>query len=255
MSDLLVVDVGNTTTRAGVWREGEVQQVSVVSTLRILESVDTNAELDAIAEDLGLRLLNVAISSVVPSAELIWARWCQEQGLPFLTIRGDTPTPLTSRYAEPGRLGPDRMANAVGAVRRLGAPVIVAGLGTATVVDAVSAKGEFLGGAIAVGLETGLAALADRTAALPRVEPDSPITPVGRDTEQCLQVGAVLGTAAAVEGLATRLREVIGEKAPLALTGGHAERVSAALRLEHSVFPYLTLEGIGAIWEHSIRGR
>jgi len=130
----------------------------------------------------------------------------------------------------------------------------VVSLGTATVVDAVSEEAEFLGGAIVVGVQTGLAALAERTAALPRVTVEAPERTIGRDTEECLAIGAVVGTAALVEGLAARLRDIVGDSAPLALTGGYAELISEHIWIEHEMFPSLTLEGIATIWEHN-RGR
>lgn len=251
MSTLLVVDVGNTTTRAGVWHKGTAREVRVTATRALMGAPGGEAELEAVADAAGGGRLRVAISSVVPEVELLCSRWCQERGLPFMVIHGDTPTPLVNRYAEPRRLGPDRLANAVGAVARLGAPVIVAALGTATVIDAVSAEKEFLGGAIAVGVESGVTALSEMTAALPRIHLSAPMPEIGQATEDCLRLGAVVGAAAMIEGLAGRFRALIGKSAPLALTGGNAQAVSEHLALEHHVFPNLTLEGIGAIWAHA----
>jgi type III pantothenate kinase len=120
------------------------------------------------------------------------------------------------------------------------------------VVDAVSAGREFLGGAVAIGVQSGLEALAEKTAALPRVEASRPQGMIGRDTEECLRAGAACGTAALVEGVAERMREEIGAGAPLVVTGGHAELVSRCLRGEHEVAPTLTLEGVAAVWEHNL---
>jgi type III pantothenate kinase len=247
---LLVVDIGNTTTRVGVWHDGVAREVRVVGTRALIEAPD-RAELDTLANAAGVEQRRVAISSVVPDAESVWTRWCQEHGVQFMVIHGDTPTPLVNRYADPRQLGPDRLANAVAAVGRVGAPVVVVGLGTATVVDAVSAEREFLGGAIAAGLETGVAALSKMTAGLPPVRLRAPTPEIGESTEDCMRIGAVIGTAALIEGLVTRFRALIGQSAPLVLTGGNAGIVAEHLLLEHTVFPHLTLEGIGAIWEYS----
>jgi len=248
VTDVLVVDIGNTTTRVGRWADGEVRGVA---TLPTREAGSGPAIAAAVKAAEGHGRLEVALSSVAPEVERAWVEWCEGEGRGVMVVRGDTDTPLVNRYEEPARLGPDRLAAAVGAVRRLGAPVVVVSLGTATVVDAVSARRELLGGAIAAGVETGLWALAERTAALPRAAAEAPREMVGRSTEECLRVGAVLGTAALVEGLAARLREVVGEKARAAVTGGLAGAISPHLRMEHEVFPELTLEGIGAIWEHN----
>jgi type III pantothenate kinase len=157
---------------------------------------------------------------------------------------------LANRYRAPGQLGPDRLATAVAAAHRFGAPVIVASLGTAVVVDAVSASKEYLGGTIWVGLTPGLDALFERAAMLPHISQRPPMTPIGGDTEECLLAGAFHGTASLVEGVAARMRESVGD-APLVLTGGDAELISSYLRAKHELALHLTLEGIGLIWEHN----
>lgn len=245
MTDLLVVDIGNTTTRVGLWKDGSVGDVTVIPTGG---GVDIAGILRTLSDQ---ERLSVALSSVVPAAQRTWIEWCERTRRPLFLLRGDTPTPLTSHYSDAEHLGSDRLAAAVGAVRRLGAPVIAVSLGTATVVDAVSAANEFLGGAIAVGIETGLAALNERTAALPRVSAAAPPGVIGSDAESCLRSGAVVGTAALVEGLSARMRETVGSSAPLVLTGGHADLISKHIRLDHQVIPNLALEGLAIIWEHN----
>ena len=250
MTILLVVDIGNTTTKLGVWNGAVVEAVSVAPTSEGESLADDVSQLLAAAGAGGSRQLGVAICSVVPQAEAFWLKWCERNGRVPFVVRGDTPSPLTNRYRAPARLGPDRLAAAVAATQRLGGPVIVASVGTAVVVDAVSPGREYLGGAIWVGMATGLATLAEHTMALPRVTPEPPSTPIGADTEDCLRAGAVYGTAALIEGVAARMREYIGSDAPLVLTGGDAEAISPHLRAAHELIPYLTLEGIALIWEH-----
>jgi len=254
VSGLLVVDIGNTRTRFGLWEDGGVEGVSAVATESIAGPAEVASQVATLSGAPGGHGLSLALCSVVPRAEAAWLAWQRKQGGRALAIRGDTPTPLDNCYDDPQALGPDRLAAAVGAVRRLGAPVIVVSLGTATVVDAVSEEAEFLGGAIVAGVQTGLTALAERTAALPQVTVEAPERTIGRDTEECLSIGAVVGTAALVEGLAARLRDIVGDSAPLALTGGYAELISEHIWIEHEMLPSLTLEGIATIWEHN-RGR
>jgi type III pantothenate kinase len=254
VSGLLVVDIGNTTTKVGAWNGEAVEAVSVTPTRESESLIGTVSRLMAAAESADARAFDVAICSVVPEAEAAWLEWCEREGKPSFVVRGDTPSPLVNRYREPARLGPDRLATAVGAAHRFGAPVIVASLGTAVVIDAVSASKEYLGGAIWVGMATGFAALADRTIALPRVATEPPSSPIGGDTEAGLHAGAVYGTAALVESVAERMREFIGEGAPLILTGGDADLISFYLKAKYEVAPYLTLEGTALIWEHSRGG-
>jgi len=248
---LLVVDIGNSTTKVGAWEGGVVRAVSINPTPDSAALVDRVSDLLSAAEASGAQEFEVALCSVVPDAEKIWLDWCARHDRPAFVVRGDTPAPLANAYRPPARLGGDRLAAAVGAVRRFGAPLIVAHLGTTVVVDAISANREFLGGAIWVGLATGFAVLAQRTAALPRVTGKPPSSPIGSDTETCLHAGATYGTAALVEGLADRMRSLVGQEAPLVLTGGDAELLTHFLECEHELAPLLTLEGVGIIWDHN----
>lgn len=248
---LLVVDIGNTTTKVGVWEGGAVRGLSVGPTSGKAKPGDLVAQVTAAAGAGEGGEFEVALCSVVPAAATAWVQWCERESRPAFIVRGDLPSPLVNRYRNPGRLGPDRLAAAVGAARRCGAPVIVASVGTTVVVDAVSPDCEYLGGAIWVGMASGFEALSESTAALPKASRDLPPAPIGAETEACIRVGAVYGTASLIEGLVSRMCEAIGRDAPLALTGGDAELLSPHLRLQHEVVPTLILEGIAAIWEHN----
>ncbi len=249
---LLVVDIGNTTTKVGVWEAGSVAGLRVAPTREQTDPAESLRQVAAAVEAAGG--LEVALSSVVAEATKAWADWCRQGNHPLFVVRGDSATPLVNRYRTPERLGPDRLAAAVGAWRRCGAPVIVVSVGTTVVVDAVSSDGEYLGGAIWVGMSGGFEALAQTTAALPKVSGQATSHPIGADTEACIRAGATYGTAALVEGLAARMRGTIGESAPLVVTGGDADTLSSYLKAEHELVPTLTLEGIAAIWEHNREG-
>ncbi|UCC67542.1 MAG: type III pantothenate kinase [Armatimonadota bacterium] len=250
---LLVGDVGNTNTRVAAWEDGELSRLSVSPTQQ-LENCARVGGLAARAAGGEMGGAELALCCVVAAVEAAWREWAAGEGRELLLVRGDTDTPLQNRYRDPARLGGDRLAAAVGAVRRFGAPIVVVSLGTATVVDAVSQDRQFLGGAIAAGVQTGLDALAERTGALPRVEAGGTTEPVGDNTEACLLSGAAHGTASLVEGLVERMRGEVGAEAGLVLTGGHAALISQHLRVEHQVVPALTLEGVAAVWEHN-RGK
>ncbi len=251
---LLVVDIGNTTTKVGVWEGGAVRGLSVGPTSGVAKPGDLASQVTAAADAGEEGEFEVALCSVVPEAASDWVQWCERESRPAFIVRGDMPSPLVNRYRTPRRLGPDRLAAAVGAARRCGVPVIVASVGTTVVVDAVSPDCEYLGGAIWVGMASGFQALAERTAALPKASRDLPAGPIGADTEACIRVGAAYGTASLIDGLASRIREAIGPNTPLVVTGGDAELLSSYLRVQHEVVPTLTLEGVAAIWEHN-RGR
>ena len=158
---------------------------------------------------------------------------------------------LALAYRDPYRLGSDRIAAAVGAVARMGKPCLVADLGTAVTVDAVSREGTFLGGAILPGIGLGLQALHGGTAALPKISWEGiPASSIGRDTEEGLGAGVYWGLAAAVEGLAGRHRRELREPAPLVVTGGWAQVLLPAFTLPVIHLPHLTLEGLREIYRY-----
>lgn len=250
---LLVVDIGNTTTKAGVWDGHAIGPSSSCPTQESGELLERVSQLAAAVGHDGTQKLDVALCSVVPEAEKTWLAWCEHEGRTAFVVRGDTPTPLVNRYLTPARLGPDRLATAVAATQRFGVPVIAACVGTAIFVDAVSANNEYLGGAIWVGMAAGLSLLAQRAKTLPQVTIKPPSTAIGGETEACLHAGAIYGTAGLIDALASKMKETIGEDAPLVLTGGNSELLSHYLNKAHEVVPTLTLEGVATIWEHNHR--
>lgn len=255
MSKLLVVDIGNTVTKAGLWDGSRLAEVTCEHTSELRDVSDVDALAASLLESAAGEgeMFPVALCAVAPQGQALWLRWAEAVGAETMVLTGETETPLRTRYRQPEHLGPDRLAAAVGAAARMGTPVVVVSLGTATVVDLVSADGKYLGGVIAVGVDTGLEALSERTAALPRVASDGDVPLVGATTEECMRSGAVLGAAAMIEGLLARFEGALGEAPEVALTGGHAEAVSPQLRIRHKVFPHLVLEGAAAIWEHNQR--
>ena len=160
-------------------------------------------------------------------------------------------TGIPLRVDDPREVGPDRIANAVGALERHGAPCIVVDFGTATNFDAVSAGGEYVGGVIAPGIETSMDALFARAARLVKVDFVSPPAAIGRNTVHALQSGFVFGFAGQVDGIVTRMREELGEEAPAIATGGLASLVAPYSAHVREVDSELTLQGLRLIWDHN----
>jgi len=254
MTSLLAVDVGNSATKIGRFEGKALRFREIIPTA---ESNDRKARgaleraLRGIGRS-GRERVEIALCSVVPAATAIWRRTTQEAKARLLVMRGDMSSPLANRYRNPAELGPDRLAAAVAAAA-LHRPVIVVSLGTATTIDAVSAAGEFLGGAICPGLGVGLDALTEATALLPRLAPRKTAAPIGRDTRECLLVGGYLGTIGQVNEIVRRQREVLGP-APVVATGGYAGLVADSIEGGARVRPHLTLEGIRLIWLHNRQG-
>jgi type III pantothenate kinase len=153
-------------------------------------------------------------------------------------------------YDNPKEVGADRIANAVGAFELYGGPCIVVDFGTATTLDAISAKGEYLGGAILPGIEISLDALFARAAALRRIELVEPRNVIGKNTVESMQSGAVYGFAAQVDGLCERMKGELGDAVVVA-TGGLAALMTPLSRTIQHLEPWITLIGLRLIWERN----
>ena len=143
--------------------------------------------------------------------------------------------------------------NAVAAFRRHGGPCIVVDFGTATTFDAVSAAGEYLGGAIAPGIETSLDALANRAARLVKVDLVAPDRAIGKSTTESMRSGIVYGTVAMVNGVCARMKEELGPDAVVVATGGLSSLVFPHSEQIDEVDPLLTLEGLRLVHELNVR--
>ena len=162
-------------------------------------------------------------------------------------------TGISILYNDPKEVGPDRIANAVAAYDLFGGPTIMVDFGTATTCDVVSGSGEYLGGAIAPGIEISLDALFGRAAAVRQVALTRPTHVLGKSTMESIQSGTGFGYAAMVDGLCERIERELGECTVVA-TGGLAHLISpVSERIEH-VEPWLTLHGLRIIHEKNARG-
>ena len=152
-------------------------------------------------------------------------------------------------YDNPKEVGADRIANAVGAYDLFGGPAIVVDFGTATTFEAISARGEYLGGAIFPGIDISLDALFARAAALRRVELVEPRRAIGRSTTESMQSGIIFGYTSLVDGMVRRIEDELGEKAHVVSTGGLSALITPlSATIEHHE-PFLTLHGLRIIYE------
>ena len=246
---LLVVDVGNTQTVIGLIEAGEVAHHWRLATVRHRTGDEIAGLLQGFFSLIGLRARDeideVGIASVVPRLTLQWTEMCEKHlGVTPFVVGPGARTGMRILMKNPAEVGADRIVNAVAAFERYGGPCIVADFGTATTFDVVSREGEYLGGAIAPGIEVSLEALTTRAAKLIKVELVAPEHAIGKSTTEALQAGTVYGFAGEVEGIVHAIWKELGERARVVATGGIAELIAGHTDVISEVDPFLTLRGI-----------
>jgi len=171
--------------------------------------------------------------------------------VPLIVVEPRIRTGMPILYDNPKDVGADRVANAVGAIDLYGGPAIVVDMGTATTFDAISAAGEYLGGAIAPGIAISMEALFEHAAALRRVELVEPRNVIGKSTVESIQSGAIYGYTGLVDAMCRRFSEVLGASAIIA-TGGLAGLVTPLSEMIQHHEPWLTLHGLRLVFERNV---
>ena len=249
---LLTIDVGNTNTVLGVF-DGET----------LLDSWRVRTDSRVTADELALLyrgllhgrhpVTGIAISCTVPGVlhELRLMAERYYEGVRTVIVEPGVRTGVPLLYDNPKEVGPDRIVNALAAHHLFGGPSVVVDFGTSTNFDVVSARGEFLGGALAPGVEISIDALAARGARLFKIELAKPRSVIGKSTVEALQSGILFGTVGQVDGLVRRICDELGGAATVVATGGLAPLVLAESEtIDHHV-PDLTLIGLRLVWERN----
>jgi len=249
---LLAVDVGNTNVTFGLFDGERLVADWRVTSHRERTADEMAVELRQLFALQGYELSavdGVVISSVVPTLNqaLLEASRRYLKCEPVMVGPG-VKTSVRVRYENPRDVGADRIANALAAFTKYGGPVIVIDFGTAVTYDAINAQGDYLGGAIAPGVEISLDALVSHTAMLRRVEPVAPDSVIGRNTITSIQSGLVWGFVAQVEGMVERMVAELGGSARVVATGGQAALVAGLTHVIETTDPLLTLEGLRLIY-------
>jgi type III pantothenate kinase len=259
---LLTIDVGNTNSVLCVFEGADVVEHWRLAT----DPVRTADELAVMLRGLlsqserltAVGLDGIAVCSTVPSVlhemrEML-SRYYED--VPALIVEPGVKTGVSIRMDNPKEVGTDRIMNTVAAVHLYGGPAIVVDFGTSTNFDAVSAKGEFVGGALAPGIEVSVDALSRRAAQLLKVELTRPARVIGKNTVEALQSGIIFGFAGQIEGIARRMAAELSPAEPGAVTiiatGGLAPLVIDEVKVIDAYEPWLTLIGLRLVWERNL---
>jgi type III pantothenate kinase len=252
---LLVVDVGNTQTHVGLFSDQELKASWRFATERdetgdeLAVLMDGFLRLDGLSKE---SVSGVAVASVVPRLNNEYGSMAENKfRVEALVVGPGIKTGMPILTTDPRTVGPDLIVDAVAAVEFYGAPCIAVDFGTATTYSAVSAAGEYLGHAIAPGIEVSLDALANKAARLNKIELADPGSVIGKNTVQSMQAGAVYGFAGQVDGIVSRMREELGGKVVSVATGGLAPLIFEHASTLDKLDPLLTLRGLEIIWRRN----
>lgn len=247
----LAVDIGNTSISIGIYNGDELTSSWKIAThvhkmpdeygvllLELLKSGSVKAE----------DIKRIAMCSVVPPLTAIFAELFKKYfHVKPLVVEAGTKTGVKIRMDNPKEVGADRVVNAAAARHLYGSPVIVVDLGTATNFDTISNGGEYIGGAIAPGIDMAAEALFERTAKLPRIELTKPKHAIGKNTISAMQSGMVFGYISMVEGIIERIKKELDGEVKVVATGGYAELIASGTESIDEVNPELTLIGLRLI--------
>lgn len=250
---LLAIDIGNTNVSFGLYRGEHLLRTWSLSTDLRRTSDEYEIQIDNWFQRAGhspLEVDAVVVGNVVPPLQARFERVVRHlfSVAPWHVSGRSGHTGLRLQVDNPLEVGADRIANAIACYRHYGGPAIVVDMGTATTFDVISAQGEYLGGAIAPGVQIAAEALFERAAKLPRVDLAPPPAAIGRNTIHAMQAGTVYGYAGLVQGLIQRIKAELNGPARVIATGGLAEVVAHNGAHFDAIDPHLTLEGLRLLY-------
>ena len=255
---LLVIDVGNTNTVLGLYDAERLVHDFRIETSRGRTTDEYVVLLLSLVQIAGVdrRSIDASIlASVVPALNDVMVEAVDRAFDHDIVVVGPgIKTGMPILYENPREVGADRIVNAVAAYERIRGACIVVDFGTATTFDCISAKGEYLGGSIAPGVDISANALFSRAAKLPRAEIVRPPRAIGRNTVHSMQSGIVFGYVGLVDGLVERLKQEMGGEVRVVATGGLARLIEPESKTIQEIDEFLTLEGLRLLYERNRPG-
>ncbi len=254
--DVLAVDVGNTTTRLGLFFDGEFRGSWELTTPARITPDEARMQVVQVMRSLAEAPVprDAILSCVVPSLSDAWQQaLALACGRRPLVVGPGLKTGVRMCYDDPSEVGSDRVADIVAARKAYGAPVVVVDLGTTTNFEVIDGDGAFAGGIIAPGLGLGAQSLSQAAARLPMIELRTPSSVIGKNTRAAMQSGVVLGEVARIDGLLDAVMGELGQTAQVVVTGNDAQVMGAMLEHDVTVDETLTLRGLELLWEANRR--
>ncbi|WP_160203314.1 type III pantothenate kinase [Priestia megaterium] len=249
---IFVLDVGNTNTVLGVYDGDELKYHWRVETSRNKTEDEYGMTIKALLEHVSLSFKDIhgiIISSVVPPIMFALERMCQKYfHLKPLVVGPGIKTGLNIKYENPREVGADRIVNAVAGIQLYGSPLIIVDFGTATTYCYIDENKQYMGGAIAPGINISTEALYSRASKLPRIEIARPNSIVGKNTVSAMQAGILYGYVGQVEGIVSRMKEQATVNPKVIATGGLATLIAKESDIIDIVDPFLTLKGLQIIY-------
>lgn len=253
---LLCIDIGNTNITLGIYVGDQAGPRWRLATTHERMPDEFGVQLIGLLNHNHIppeQIHKAVIASVVPPLTERWVQVCRDYlGCNSLVVDSNARTGVRVLIDKPSEVGADRIVDAAAAFQLYGGPACIVDFGTATTFDAISAQGDYLGGAIAPGIGISRDALAERTAQLPKVDLHAPPSPIGKNTIHAMQSGLLYGYVGLVEGMVARFQRELGSEMQVIATGGLAELVAKETACIDIVAPWLTLDGLRLIYAKNI---